>query len=58
MTRATRAKWLALATALVVVLLVALFAALRNKPAPAGSAPAGVDASRLALGQRVYERLN
>jgi cytochrome c553 len=71
MTRATRAKWLAGVTACVVVLLVALFAALRNPSEPAGSAqtaatapaatlrsaPAGVDGAALALGRSAYERL-
>jgi hypothetical protein len=33
MTREARARWLAIATALLVVLLVATFAALRNLPA-------------------------
>lgn len=59
MTRATRAKWLALVTAGVVVLLVALFAALRNTPAPAGpaQASASVDAGRLTVGRSAYDRL-
>ena len=41
MTRQSRARWLAFATALLVVLLAALFAWLRNLPPspPAGAAP-------------------
>jgi mono/diheme cytochrome c family protein len=65
MTRQSRAQWLALATALLVVALSALFAALRNlapQPPPAQTAtvPAApaADAARIAAGRAAYERLN
>jgi mono/diheme cytochrome c family protein len=45
MTRATRAKWLAGMTAAIVVLLVAVFAALRNQPVLDGAAPAPAGAA-------------
>lgn len=48
MTRATRARWLAGATAAVVVLLVAVFTALRNKTVADG--PAQVSASAAVAG--------
>jgi mono/diheme cytochrome c family protein len=63
MTRESRARWLALATAAVVVALAALFSFLRNPPAsaPAGAsaAPAApaADPARLAAGQQAFERL-
>lgn len=68
MTRESRAKWLALATATLVVALSALFAALRNlsplparapppAAAPAAVAPA-VDAARIAAGRAAFERMN
>jgi mono/diheme cytochrome c family protein len=72
MTRESRAKWLAFATAAVVVLLAALFSVLRNLPATpppdvtqgatatnATDARADVvpDAARVAAGERAYERL-
>lgn len=68
MTRESRAKWLAAATAALVVALSALFAALRNlsplpprapqsTAAPAPPAPA-VDAARLTAGRAAFERLN
>ena len=66
MTRESRARWLALATAVTVVALSALFAALRNltpSPAqqqPATTAPAAgrADAARIAAGRAAFERLN
>lgn len=70
MLRETRAKWLALATALVVVLLAALFAGLRNTVAPAavardgaapqaaGIAPAGKGAIDRAKALAAFDRLN
>jgi mono/diheme cytochrome c family protein len=67
MTRESMARWLALATATLVVLLSAAFAALRNlaplrSPAPSApriAAPAGpADAARIAAGRAAFERLN
>lgn len=72
MLRETRARWLALATAAVVVGLAALFAELRNPPgapggppsdgAPAGRTSAGAeapgDAARRAIGQAAFVRLD
>lgn len=73
MTRESRARWLAFATAATVVLLSALFAFLRNvtplhppRTAPAAQAPASPDAAaaaapdpaRLAAGRAAFERLN
>lgn len=66
MTREARAKWLAAATAALVVALAALFAALRNlsplpprapQSAAAPLAPA-VDAARIAAGRAAFERMN
>jgi mono/diheme cytochrome c family protein len=66
MVRETRAKWLALATALLVVLMVAGFAALRNMTPPASAQPAAeatppaLDAAQLATierGRQAFERL-
>lgn len=66
MTRESRAKWLAVATALLVIALSALFAALRNlsplpprapQSAAAPLAPA-VDAARIAAGRAAFERMN
>jgi mono/diheme cytochrome c family protein len=67
MTRKSRARGLALATAVVVVLLAALFAALRNRHPPSPTAPSAVapataavgrDETRFTDGRRAYERLN
>jgi mono/diheme cytochrome c family protein len=71
MTRQSRAKWLALATAVAVVMLSALFATLRNLPAHDAPAPAAeralaapaptastIDESRRAAGRAAFERLN
>jgi len=66
MLRQTRAEVLALLTGVLVVLLAALFAWLRNVPVPAmappeaptTSAPAGVADPRLDQGRRAFERLN
>lgn len=66
MTRESRAKWLAAATAALVIALSALFAALRNlSPLPARApqsaaaplAPA-VNAARIAAGRAAFERMN
>jgi mono/diheme cytochrome c family protein len=66
MTRQSRAKWLAVATAVLVIALSALFAALRNlTPLPpralqttdAPAAPA-VDSARVAAGRAAFERMN
>jgi hypothetical protein len=67
MLRETRAKLLAALTAVLVVWLAALFAWLRNVPAPAqppparapaASVPASADAVPLDAAQRAFERLN
>jgi mono/diheme cytochrome c family protein len=72
MTRESRARWLAFATAAVVVLLSALFAFLRNvaplaepRTAPAAQTPAAPaaaaavpDPARLAAGRAAFERMN
>ncbi len=66
MLRKTRAELLALLTAVLVVLLAALFARLRNVPTPAkpppddtvAAAAATVADPRLEEGQRAFERLN
>lgn len=66
MTRESRAKWLAAATAALVVALSALFAALRNlsplpahEPQSAAAPPApAVDAARIAAGRAAFERMN
>lgn len=64
-TRKSRARWLALATAVLVVMLAALFAAVRNLQPPLPAAPpavapvaAGPNEMRLAVGRRAYERQN
>lgn len=56
MLRQTRAKWLALGTALLVALMAAVFAALRNAPRPPEQAPASVPG--LDAGRRAFERLS
>jgi mono/diheme cytochrome c family protein len=66
MTRESRAKWLAAATAVLVIALAALFAALRNlSPSPvrapqSAAAPPmpAVDAARIAAGRAAFERMN
>ncbi len=66
MTRQSRAKWLAVATAALVIALSALFAALRNltplppRPLPATAAPAppAVDGARVDIGRAAFERMN
>lgn len=68
MTRESRARWLAFATALLVVALSALFAALRNltplpvparpAPGPVAPAPPPTDAARIAAGRAAYARLD
>lgn len=66
MLRETRAELLALITALLVVLLAALFAWLRNVQAPAkpppdapvATAPAAIADPGLEEGRRAFERLN
>ncbi len=67
MTRESRAKWLAAATAALVIALSALFAALRNvsplppRAPPSAAAPASVapaaDSARIAAGRAAFERL-
>lgn len=56
MLRQTRAKWLALGTALLVALMAAVFAALRNAPRPPEQAAASVPGSD--AGRRAFERLS
>jgi len=64
MLRETRAKLLAVLTAVLVVLLAALFAWLRNAqvpgtpPAPAAVTPADTADPRLDAGERAFRRLN
>jgi cytochrome c len=60
MLRQTRAKWLASATAVLVVLMAGAFAALRNVAAPPG-AEQSAGAAKTApqdTGRRAFERLN
>ena len=59
MLRKTRAKWLASATALLVVAMAAAFAALHNAGAPeAKSAPVAAKAAPSDAGRRAFERLS
>lgn len=66
MTRESRAKWLAAATAALVIALAAVFAALRNlSPSPvrapssaAAPPPPAADAARIAAGRAAFERMN
>jgi len=65
MTRESRARWLALATAALVVLMSALFAALRNltplQAPPRQAAPMAAPAppaAQLAAGRAAFDRLN
>lgn len=66
MTRQSRAKWLAVATAALVIALSALFAALRNlSPLPARAPPSvaapvapAPDDARIAAGRAAFERMN
>lgn len=61
MTRESRARWLALATTALAVLLAALFAAWRNlTPATAMAPPeaAPADTAQIAAGRAAYVRLN
>lgn len=66
MTRESRAKWLAVATAALVIALSALFATLRNlspRPARAPQSPAAApappaDPARIAAGRAAFERMN
>src|SRR3990172_255334 len=55
MLRQTRAKWLALGTALLVALMAAVFAALRTAPRAPEQAPVSVPGSD--AGRRAFERL-
>lgn len=60
MLRESRARWLAFATAGVVVALAALFAWMRNppgEPAPAPPQAAATDPVRLAAGREAFTRL-
>lgn len=68
MTRELRARWLALATTVMVVLLAAVFAWLRNLPPAATPAKTGVEttaptsdsgqADSVAAGRAAFERMN
>ena len=58
MLRQTRAKWLALATALLVVLIAGAFAALRNAKSPGTEQrPVAAKAAQPDAGRRAFERL-
>ncbi len=56
MTRQSRARWLAFATAALVVLLAALFAWLRNVPPSAPSPAPTTSASGVDVGRAAFER--
>jgi mono/diheme cytochrome c family protein len=56
MTRQSRARWLAFATAALVVLLAALFAWLRNVPPSTPSPAPATTASRVDVGRAAFER--
>jgi len=58
MLRETRARWLATATAVIVIALAALFAWLRNWPQPAGRPPTLAEAATHDAARAAFERLN
>jgi mono/diheme cytochrome c family protein len=58
MLRETRAKWLALGTAVLVAAMAAVFAALRNVSQAPEQAPASAPAPGSEAGRQAFERLN